>query len=50
MDGFAILHWLKTNPRCSVLPVMVFSSSNSQADIEKPTDSARMLIWSSRRP
>ncbi len=35
MDGFAILKWLKTHPRCSVLPVMMFSSSSEQADIEK---------------
>ena len=35
MDGFAVLHWLKTHPKCSVLPVMVFSSSNNDSDIEK---------------
>ncbi len=35
MDGFAVLHWLKTHPNCSVLPVMVFSSSNDSGDIEK---------------
>ncbi len=35
MDGFAVLHWLKQNPNCSLLPVMVFSSSNNDGDIEK---------------
>jgi CheY-like chemotaxis protein len=35
MDGFAVLEWLKTHPKCSILPVMVFSSSSSHADIEK---------------
>jgi CheY-like chemotaxis protein len=35
MDGFAVLNWLKTHPKCSLLPVMVFSSSNNDGDIEK---------------
>lgn len=35
MDGFGILNWLKSHPKCSLLPIMVFSSSNNRDDIEK---------------
>ncbi len=35
LDGFGVLHWLKTHPECSVLPVMVFSASSDGADIER---------------
>jgi CheY-like chemotaxis protein len=35
MDGFAVLHWLRNHPKCGLLPVMVFSSSNDDSDIEK---------------
>jgi CheY-like chemotaxis protein len=35
MDGFSVLQWLKAHPKCSVLPVMVFSSSKNDSDIEK---------------
>jgi CheY-like chemotaxis protein len=33
MDGFAVLAWLKSHPKCSLLPVMVLSSSNIDVDI-----------------
>ena len=35
MDGFELLKWLKADPRCSLLPVMVFSASNHHTDVEK---------------
>ena len=35
MDGFDVLRWLRAHPKCSILPVMVFSSSTLDADIEK---------------
>jgi CheY-like chemotaxis protein len=35
MDGFAVLEWLKKHPVCSILPVMVFSSSAIDSDIER---------------
>jgi CheY-like chemotaxis protein len=35
MDGFEVLHWLKTHPKRSVLPVMVFSASADAGDIDR---------------
>ena len=35
MDGFEFLLWLRSHPRCSILPAMVFSSSALETDIEK---------------
>ena len=35
MDGFEVLHWLRSHPKCSLLPTMVFSASAHDEDIEK---------------
>ncbi len=35
MDGFAVLTWLRTRPEFKDLPVILFSSSNHDADMEK---------------
>ncbi len=35
LDGFGVLQWLKQHPECSLLPVMVFSSSSDEGDIER---------------
>ncbi|MEO6181903.1 MAG: response regulator [Verrucomicrobiota bacterium] len=34
-DGFEVLKWLKNHPECSVIPVIVFSSSAMESDIVK---------------
>ncbi|MGZ4986964.1 MAG: response regulator [Limisphaerales bacterium] len=33
MDGFAVLAWLRKNPECSVIPVIVMSSSGLDSDV-----------------
>ena len=33
LDGFQLLHWLRTHPRCSI-PVILLSSSELQEDIQ----------------
>jgi CheY-like chemotaxis protein len=33
MDGFDVLQWLRENPACSVIPVIVLSSSGLDEDI-----------------
>jgi CheY-like chemotaxis protein len=33
MDGFDVLHWLRNNPRCSIIPVIVVSSSDLDDDV-----------------
>ena len=38
-NGFEVLRWIRTDPRLSQLPVIVFSDSSSDCDI----DSARVL-------
>jgi len=50
MDGLDVLKWLRHNPDCSVIPVIIFSSSTLDQDVlqayrlganayfEKPTD------------
>ena len=50
MDGFEVLQWLRKNPDCSVIPVIIMTASGLEADVlrayrlganayfEKPTD------------
>jgi CheY-like chemotaxis protein len=50
MDGFEVLQWLRENPDCSVIPVVIMSASSLESDIlrayrlganayfQKPTD------------
>jgi two-component system response regulator len=50
MNGFEVLQWLRENPECSVIPVIIMSASGLESDIlqayrlganayfEKPTD------------
>ena len=50
MNGFEVLEWLRENPECSVIPVIIMSASGLEPDIlqayrkganayfEKPTD------------
>ena len=33
MDGFEVLEWLRNNPNCSVIPVIVMSNSAIEEDI-----------------
>src|SRR5579864_4283524 len=33
MDGFAFLHWLRNNPRYSVIPIVVYSNSHLEEDV-----------------
>src|SRR5687767_4767420 len=35
VSGMEVLQWLKTHPECSVLPTIVFSSSNMDSDIKR---------------
>ena len=32
-SGFDILNWLRKNPKCQIIPVIVFSSSRQEEDI-----------------
>jgi CheY-like chemotaxis protein len=34
-DGFEVLEWLKKHPRCAVIPVIVLTASNQDADIKR---------------
>src|SRR5258707_8206906 len=33
MDGFQVLEWLRKHPECSVIPVIIMSSSGVETDI-----------------
>ena len=33
VDGFQVLQWLRNNPQCSVIPVVMFSSSALDQDV-----------------
>lgn len=35
VSGFEVLHWLKENEQCKIIPTMVFSSSEQPEDIER---------------
>jgi CheY-like chemotaxis protein len=35
ISGFEVLRWLKEHPKCSIIPVTIFSSSGVEADIQK---------------
>jgi CheY-like chemotaxis protein len=35
MDGFDVLHWLRTQPQFDTLPVVVLTSSKLQGDIDR---------------
>ena len=35
MDGFEVLKWLRGHPDCSVIPVVVFSSSKEKEDVAR---------------
>ncbi|MDB6111582.1 MAG: CheY-like response regulator receiver domain protein [Pedosphaera sp.] len=35
MDGFDVLHWLRTHPECSVVPLIILSAFKEDADIKK---------------
>ena len=34
-SGFEVLHWLKENPACSIIPVIVLTSSREPSDIDE---------------
>jgi CheY-like chemotaxis protein len=34
-DGFELLGWLRDNPQCRIMPIMVFSGSEDPEDIER---------------
>jgi CheY-like chemotaxis protein len=33
MDGFEVLEWLRQNPECSIIPVIILSSSGLDGDV-----------------
>src|SRR3954453_19290551 len=35
MDGFTVLHWLRTHPECSVIPLIILAASKVDADVKK---------------
>jgi CheY-like chemotaxis protein len=35
MGGFDVLHWLRTHPECSVIPVIILSASKQDEDIKR---------------
>ena len=35
MDGFELLEWLQQHPDCNVIPRIVLSASNQEADVKK---------------
>lgn len=35
MDGFEVLEWLRNHPECSVIPIIILTSSKLEADIRK---------------
>lgn len=35
MGGFDVLHWLRTHPECSVIPVIILSASKQDQDIKR---------------
>jgi CheY-like chemotaxis protein len=35
MDGFELLHWLRSNPQCSIIPTLVLSASQLDSDITR---------------
>ena len=35
MDGFELLEWIQSHPQCSLIPRLVLSASNQQADVQR---------------
>ena len=35
MDGFGFLRWIRSNPECSVIPTIVYSSSQLESDVRE---------------
>lgn len=35
MDGFELLHWLRSNPECSIIPTIVLSASQLDSDVTR---------------
>ena len=35
LDGFEVLHWIRTNPATKTLPVVVLAGSSFRADIRR---------------
>ncbi len=35
MSGFEVLAWLRNHPECSVIPVIILSASNQDADVKR---------------
>ncbi len=38
MDGFEVLHWMRSQPTCKRVLVVVLTSSNLQADVDRAYD------------
>jgi len=37
-DGFEVLRWMRDHPKCSVLPTMMFSTSDEERDVQLAYD------------
>jgi CheY-like chemotaxis protein len=37
-DGFDVLRWMRDHPKCSVLPTMMFSTSDDERDVQLAYD------------
>lgn len=38
VDGFGVLEWIKNNPKCKVVPTVIFSSSKMPSDVARAYD------------